>query len=585
MNEALRYLDKYLRKYRLKLFAGIIITVISRIFSLFAPRLIGNSLTTVEKFLSENQTTLEEVKQILLINILIIIGASILSAFFTFLMRQMIINVSRFIEYDLKNEIFQHYQILDQTFYKNNRTGDLMNRISEDVSKVRLYVGPALMYGINTITLFLIVISFMINIAPELTLYVLLPLPFLSYLIYKLSRIINQRSTKVQEMLSRLSSYTQEIFSGISVIKSFDLKNKINIKVSSLSNLAQEKNMSLAKVQAWFFPLMILMIGISNLLVILIGGNLFINGEIEIGVIAEFIVYINMLTWPVMAVGWITSIVQQAEASQKRINEFLNIKQNITDGLGVREKIVGNITFKDVSLTYPETNINALNSISFFLKSGETMGVVGDVGSGKSTLLDLIPRLYDPKKGSIYIGNNSIKDFKISELRKYIGYVPQNGFLFSGTIKENIIFGSHGKTKNDMIEVSKKACIHSNIMMFKKKYNTLIGERGVTLSGGQIQRLTIARAFIKNPKILLLDDCLSAVDTETEEKILKNIKEIRKNKTTIIVSHRISSVKESDKIIVLENGKIIQSGTHKNLILKKGYYKKLNEKQKNEKQD
>ena len=583
--KALRYLDKYLRKYRLKLFAGIIITVISRIFSLFAPRLIGNSLTTVEKFLSENQTTLEEVKQILLINILIIIGASILSAFFTFLMRQMIINVSRFIEYDLKNEIFQHYQILDQTFYKNNRTGDLMNRISEDVSKVRLYVGPALMYGINTITLFLIVISFMINIAPELTLYVLLPLPFLSYLIYKLSKIINQRSTKVQEMLSRLSSYTQEIFSGISVIKSFDLKNKINIKASSLSNLAQEKNMSLAKVQAWFFPLMILMIGISNLLVILIGGNLFINGEIEIGVIAEFIVYINMLTWPVMAVGWITSIVQQAEASQKRINEFLNIKQNITDGLGVREKIVGNITFKDVSLTYPETNINALNSISFFLKSGETMGVVGDVGSGKSTLLDLIPRLYDPKKGSIYIDNNLIKDFKISELRKYIGYVPQNGFLFSGTIKENIIFGSHGKTKNDMIEVSKKACIHSNIMMFKKKYNTLIGERGVTLSGGQIQRLTIARAFIKSPKILLLDDCLSAVDTETEEKILKNIKEIRKNRTTIIVSHRISSVKESDKIIVLENGKIIQSGTHKNLILKKGYYRKLNEKQKNEKQD
>jgi len=583
--KALKYLDKYLRKYRLKLFAGIIITVISRIFSLFAPRLIGNSLTAVEKFLSENQTTLEEVKQILLINILIIIGASILSAFFTFLMRQMIINVSRFIEYDLKNEIFQHYQILDQTFYKNNRTGDLMNRISEDVSKVRLYVGPALMYGINTITLFLIVISFMINIAPELTLYVLLPLPFLSYLIYKLSKIINQRSTKVQEMLSRLSSYTQEIFSGISVIKSFDLKNKINIKVSSLSNLAQEKNMSLAKVQAWFFPLMVLMIGISNLLVILIGGNLFINGEIEIGVIAEFIVYINMLTWPVMAVGWITSIVQQAEASQKRINEFLNIKQNITDGLGIKEKIVGNITFKDVSLTYPETNINALNSISFFLKSGETMGVVGDVGSGKSTLLDLIPRLYDPKKGSIYIDNNLIKDFKISELRKYIGYVPQNGFLFSGTIKENIIFGSHDKTENDMIEVSKKACIHSNIMMFKKNYNTLIGERGVTLSGGQIQRLTIARAFIKNPKILLLDDCLSAVDTETEEKILKNIKEIRKNKTTIIVSHRISSVKESDKIIVLENGKIIQSGTHKNLILKKGYYKKLNEKQKNEKQD
>ena len=583
--KALRYLDKYLRKYRLKLFAGIIITVISRIFSLFAPRLIGNSLTTVEKFLSENQATLEEVKEILLINILIIIGASILSAFFTFLMRQMIINVSRYIEYDLKNEIFQHYQILDQSFYKNNRTGDLMNRISEDVSKVRLYFGPALMYGINTITLFLIVISFMINIAPELTLYVLLPLPFLSYLIYKLSKIINQRSTKVQEMLSKLSSYTQEIFSGISVIKSFELKNRININLFSLSNLAQNKNMSLAKVQAWFFPLMILMIGISNLLVILIGGNLFINGKIELGVIAEFIVYINMLTWPVMAVGWITSIVQQAEASQKRINEFLNIKSSIKDGKGVKSKLTGNISFKSVSLIYPETNIKALDSISFSLESGKTMGIVGHIGSGKSTLLDLIPRLYDPKKGSIYIDNYPIKDFKINELRKHIGYVPQNGFLFSGTIEENIIFGNHKKTKDDMFEVSKKACIHDNIIIFKNDYKTLIGERGVTLSGGQIQRLTIARAFIKNPKILLLDDCLSAVDTETEEKILRNIKEIRKNKTTIIVSHRISTVKRSDKIIVLKNGKIIQSGTHKNLIHKNGYYRNLNEKQKDEKQN
>ena len=581
--KALRYLDKYLRKYRLKLFAGIIITVISRIFSLFAPRLIGNSLTTVEKFLSENQATLEEVKEILLINILIIIGASILSAFFTFLMRQMIINVSRYIEYDLKNEIFQHYQILDQSFYKNNRTGDLMNRISEDVSKVRLYFGPALMYGINTITLFLIVISFMINIAPELTLFVLLPLPFLSYLIYKLSKIINQRSTKVQEMLSKLSSYTQEIFSGISVIKSFELKNRININLFSLSNLAQNKNMSLAKVQAWFFPLMILMIGISNLLVILIGGNLFINGKIELGVIAEFIVYINMLTWPVMAVGWITSIVQQAEASQKRINEFLNIKSSIKDGKGVKSKITGNISFKSVSLIYPETNIKALDSISFSLESGKTMGIVGHIGSGKSTLLDLIPRLYDPKKGSIYIDNYPIKDFKINELRKHIGYVPQNGFLFSGTIEENIIFGNHKKTRDDMFEISKKACIHDNIIMFKNDYKTLIGERGVTLSGGQIQRLTIARAFIKNPKILLLDDCLSAVDTETEEKILRNIKEIRKNKTTIIVSHRISTVKRSDKIIVLKNGKIIQSGTHKNLIHKNGYYRNLNEKQKDEK--
>ena len=581
--EALKYLNKYLKRYSLKLFLGIIITIISRIFSLFAPRLIGNSLTTVEKFLSENQETLENVKQILSINILIIIGASILSAFFTFLMRQTIINVSRYIEYDLKNEIFQHYQYLDQSFYKNNRTGDLMNRISEDVSKVRLYVGPALMYGINTITLFLIVISFMTNIAPKLTLYVLIPLPFLSYLIYKLSRIINLRSTEVQEMLSKLSSYTQEIFSGISVIKSFDLKNKINTNLFSLSNLAQEKNMNLATVQAWFFPLMILMIGISNLLVILIGGNLFINGEIEIGVIAEFIIYINMLTWPVMVVGWITSIVQQAEASQKRINEFLNRKPQIKDGKGIRKNVLGNITFDKVSLIYPETNICALSSISFTLKAGKTFGVIGDIGSGKSTLLDLIPRLYDPYKGKIYIDNNSIRDFKIKELREQIGYVPQNGFLFSGTIEQNILFGNQKKSKKNIVEASKKACVHENIMSFKNKYKTLIGERGVTLSGGQIQRIAIARAFIKNSKILLLDDCLSAVDTETEEKILRNLKEIRKNRTTIIVSHRISSVKDADNIIVLKKGEIIQTGTHKNLILKPGYYNKLYEKQKDEK--
>ena len=306
-------------------------------------------------------------------------------------------------------------------------------------------------------------------------------------------------------MLSKLSSYTQEIFSGISVIKSFELKNRININLFSLSNLAQNKNMSLAKVQAWFFPLMILMIGISNLLVILIGGNLFINGKIELGVIAEFIVYINMLTWPVMAVGWITSIVQQAEASQKRINEFLNIKSSIKDGKGVKRKITGNISFKSVSLIYPETNIKALDSISFSLESGKTMGIVGHIGSGKSTLLDLIPRLYDPKKGSIYIDNYPIKDFKINELRKHIGYVPQNGFLFSGTIEENIIFGNHKTTRDDMFEISKKACIHDNIIMFKNDYKTLIGERGVTLSGGQIQRLKLDRAFIKIHKIIILN--------------------------------------------------------------------------------
>ena len=579
---ALKYLNKYFYKYRTKLFLGFLITIIARIFSLFAPRLIGNSLTAVEKYLQSENNDFEKIQHILMVNILIIIGATLISGFFTFLMRQTIINVSRFIEFDLKNEIFWHYQKLTQRFYKNNRTGDLMSRISEDVSKVRMYVGPAFMYSINTISLFIIVISYMISIAPILTLYTILPLPILSFTIYKLSRIINEKSTLVQEVLSKMSSSAQESFSGIAVIKSYNLQSKIYNKFNDLAIESYQKNMSLVKVQAWFFPLMILLIGCSNLIVIYIGGNQYINNEIEIGVLAEFIIYVNMLTWPVAVVGWITSIVQQAEASQKRINSFLKEQPEIIDGKGVDKFIKGEIELNNVSLLYPETQIEALKGVSLKISKGSTVGIIGNIGSGKSSILDIISRLYDPSKGSIKLDGVDMKEYTLDQIRENIGYIPQNAFLFSESIEDNIRFGAQKIELKDIKEASKKAAVHQNIISFKDSYDTLLGERGVTLSGGQIQRISIARALIKNSKILLLDDCLSAVDTDTEEEILKNLKNVSTKKTTVIVSHRISSLKHADKIIVLENGKIIQQGKHSDLIESKGYYKELFEKQQTE---
>jgi len=575
----LQFINKYFFKYRTKLLLGLLITIIARVFSLFAPRLIGNSLTAVEKFLQNPDGNLEQIQNVLLINILIIIGTTLASGFLTFWMRQTIINVSRYIEFDLKNEIFWHYQKLTQRFYKNNRTGDLMNRISEDVGKVRMYVGPAFMYSVNTISLFVIVISYMISIAPELTLYTILPLPILSFTIYKLSRIINIKSTLVQEMLSKMASFSQEGFSGIAVIKSYNLESKINANFNDLATESYEKNMSLVRVQAWFFPLMILLIGCSNLIVIYVGGNQYINGEIEIGVLAEFIIYVNMLTWPVAVVGWITSIVQQAEASQKRINAFLKEQPEIEDGIGLQGKIEGNLKFKNVTLRYPETNIQALNNISIDIPKGTTVGVIGNIGSGKTTFLDLISRLYDPSKGTIELDGNDLKKYRLEELRSAIGYVPQNAFLFSESIEDNIRFGAIEAKEEDIIKATKKAAVHQNITEFKEGYKTLLGERGVTLSGGQIQRVSIARVFIKDPKILLLDDCLSAVDTDTEEEILKHLKSVSKDKTTIIVSHRISSIKHADKIIVFENGQIVQQGKHIDLVGVEGYYQELYEKQ------
>ncbi|MGB1831614.1 MAG: ABC transporter ATP-binding protein, partial [Flavobacteriaceae bacterium] len=464
---------------------------------------------------------------------------------------------------------------LTQRFYKNNRTGDLMNRISEDVSKVRMYVGPALMYSINTVALFVIVISYMISIAPILTLYTVLPLPILSITIYKLSRIINQKSALVQEMLSKMSSFAQESFSGIAVIKSYNLQGQSTSDFTDLASETYDKNMDLVKVQAWFFPLMILLIGCSNLIVIFVGGNQYINGQLEIGVLAEFIIYVNMLTWPVAVVGWITSIVQQAEASQKRINAFLEEQPEIISGKGVFSPIQGTIEFKNVSLQYPETGIKALDQVNLTIPAGSTLGIIGNIGSGKSTLLDTLVRLYDPSEGSILIDGHDLKTFQLEELRSAVGYVPQNAFLFSEQIEENIRFGNPEASQEAIREAAQKSAVHDNIIQFKEGYKTLLGERGVTLSGGQIQRVSIARALIKDPQILLLDDCLSAVDTDTEEEILKHLKSVSKNKTTLIVSHRISSLKHADQIVVFENGKIVQQGKHADLIEVGGYYKEL----------
>ncbi len=538
----------------------------------------------MERFL-DTEIAKSEAQELLMDYILIIVGAALLSGFFTFLMRQTIINVSRYIEYDLKNEIFDHYQILSLNFYKKNRTGDLMNRISEDVNQVRLYAGPAIMYGIQTLTLFACLIPLMFIKAPTLAAYTLLPLPILSVLIYQISKIIHKRSTIVQQYLSTLSTFTQEVFSGVSVIKAYAIEPQTNQELVILAKEGKDKSVSLAKVNAWFFPLMILLIGISNILVIYIGGKQYLAGEISVGLIAEFILYVNMLTWPVAIVGWLTSIVQRAAASQERINEFLNeepdLKNNPTNDL----KVEGKIEFRNVGFTYEDTEITALTDLSFTINKGQTTAILGKTGSGKSTILDLIARLYDTTSGEILIDDEPIKAIDLTNLRESIGAVPQDAFLFSDSIRNNIKFGKQDASAQEIIEIAKDAVVHENIMGFSKKYDTVLGERGITLSGGQKQRVSIARALIKNPKIYLFDDCLSAVDTETEEEILNNLKKASENRTTLIVSHRVSSAKNADKILVLEAGRLIQEGTHVELNAKEGYYKELYHNQLSEKEN
>jgi len=579
----LKRLNKFLLKYKGKLLLGLFITIVSRVFSLVTPRLVGDSMTTIENYLNLESVSPDELKEILLMNIVLIVGASLISGFFTFLMRQTIINVSRYIEFDVKNEIFSHYQSLDQVFYKRNRTGDLMNRISEDVSKVRMYYGPVLMYGTNAIILFIVIISYMFSVAPKLTIYSLIPLPILSIFIYKISDLINKKSTKVQESLSDLSTYSQESFSGISVLKSFNIQDHIFGKFDKYASESFKNNLSLAKIQAWFFPIILFLIGLSNLIVIYIGGKEFLDGNIEIGVIAEFIIYVNMLTWPVTLVGWVTSIVKQAEASQKRINEFLDSKTKLKDGdLTISKNDSKSIVFKKVSFKYDQTGIEIFNSFDLKIEEGKTIGIVGKVGSGKTSILDLICRIYDPSSGDIFIGDKNLKSLKLNELRKIISYVPQNNFLFSESIQKNIQFGNPKATKDQVQNAAILSEIDSEILKFEKGYDTILGERGVTLSGGQVQRLSIARSFIKDSDIYLFDDCFSSLDSDTEDRIINNLKNNFNNKTLLIVSHRVSCVKHADNIIVLENGKIIQDGTHKELISKEGFYKELNTKQNSE---
>lgn len=574
----LRHLNKYFRKYRFKLILGVVITIIARVFALFLPSYANKALEVMQLYVNEGLPK-EEALSTLGGYIGIIVGTAAASALFTFFMRQTIINVSRYIEFDLKNEVYEHYQKLSQGFYKNNRIGDLMNRISEDVTQVRMYGGPVIMYGITTLTLFAILIPLMFIKAPELALYTLLPLPFLSVLIYQISRIIHLRSTKVQEYLSKLSTFSQESFAGISVIKAYALEPQINAEMQELSEEGKQTSMNLAKVNAWFFPLMMLLIGVSNINVIYIGGQQYIDGEIGLGLIAEFIIYVNMLTWPVAVVGWLTSVVQRAEASQKRINEFLQQDPEIVSGSFLPENFKGQVVFDQVSFTYPDTGIEALKAVSFSLEPGQTLAILGKTGAGKTTVLELVSRLYDVSGGRILIDGHPIEELDLTALRNHIGAVPQEAFLFSDTLENNIRFGDHSATLERVKKYAQKAAVHDNIMGFTKQYETLLGERGITLSGGQKQRVSIARALIREPRIYLFDDCLSAVDTETEEEILNNLQSESQDRTTFIVSHRVSAARHADKILILDKGEIIQSGTHEQLVSVPGYYKDLYEEQ------
>ena len=517
-------------------------------------------------------------KSIWILGILILISA-LLRGVFMFFMRQTIIVMSRIIEYDLKNEIFEHYQSLPLSFYRKNNTGDLMNRISEDVSKVRMYFGPAIMYGITLFTLFLMVIPFMFSINFKLTIYSLIPLPILSLSIYLVNNVIHKRSEKIQESLSNLSTFVQEAFSGIRVIKAFDREEDINLQFEKESTDYKNKSLKLAFVQAVFFPLIMSLIGLSVILTIYIGGVEVFNGSISTGVIAEFIIYVNLLTWPVAALGWITSIIQQAAASQKRINEFLKTKTDIISTENLEKNLAGTIEFENVDFIYPDSGIHALKNISFKVNQGESVAIIGNTGAGKSTLANLICRMYDISSGSLKIDGRSIEKYNLSCLRSQIGFVPQDVFLFSDSIRNNIAFGNPGMNEEKIIQAAKDADLLNNIADLPNGFDTRVGERGITLSGGQKQRVSIARAVAREPKILILDDALSAVDTKTENTILEAMAKIMKGRTSLIISHRVSSAKLASKIIVLLDGSIIEQGSHEDLLEKNGAYKAIYDKQ------
>lgn len=581
-------LNKYLYKYKGYLLLGILFTVISNIFVIIPAQLVRIAIDYVVESFSFYQlfdgTGLGGearsgfLKFIFVFGLLILLMA-LLRGFFLFLVRQTIIAMSRLIEFDLKNEIFKHYQSLPLSFYRKNSTGDLMARITEDVSRVRMYLGPAIMYGLNLAILFPLVIGYMLSVNVRLTLYSLLPLPVLSLSIYFVNNLINERSEKIQRSLSGLSTFVQEAFSGIRVIKAFVREEDSATEFAKASENYKDKSIRLTLVQSLFYPLILALVGISTIITVYVGGLEVIDGAIGYGVIAEFILYVNMLTWPVTSLGWVTSIVQRAAASQTRINEFLDESNDIVSTENLEVDIVGKIDVKNVSFEYPESGIKALKNVTFSVGEGEALAIIGTTGSGKSTIANLLMRMYEATGGEILIDNRDIRKYNISSLRSQIGFVPQDVFLFSDSISNNISFGLDTASDEVVEKAAKDADVYDNIIDFPNGFKTRLGERGITLSGGQKQRVSIARAIAKEPKILLLDDCLSAVDTKTENAILNALKVIMQNRTSIIISHRVSSAKLADKIIVLDDGFVVEQGTHDFLLEKKGVYADLYEKQ------
>jgi len=580
----LKILNKYFYKYKWWLIPGVFFVVISNIFGVIPAQVIGHAFNLITENiliygLFEGFERREVIYDIFSYTLLyfgaLILVLYLLRGLFLFFMRQTIILMSRHIEYDMKNEIYGHYQKLSLGFYRRNNTGDLMNRATEDVNRVRMYVGPAIMYAINTAVLFLLVIYAMFSVNVTLAIFCLLPLPVLVVIIYYVNTMINHKSEQIQEQLSKLSSFVQERFSGIRVTKSYVREGYTKTVFAAESEGYKKNAMNLVKVQALFYPTMLLLVGLSTILTIYVGGRQVMNGSITSGNIAEFIVYVNQLTFPVSMLGWVTTLIQRASASQKRINEFLELKPDIVSSHNDPLEVQGNIQFKNVSFTYPDTGIQALKNISFNIEAGQFVAVIGRTGSGKSTLANLIMRMYDVDSGSILIDNKPIKAVNLQNYRSQVGFVPQEVFLFSDTIKNNIAFGLDQVTDAEVENAARNAAVYGNIVDFDLKFETILGERGITLSGGQKQRVSIARALIKEPGILIFDDCLSAVDTRTEEEILKNLGKVMNGKTSILIAHRISTIKNADKILVLDNGFVIEQGTHDELLVFAGAYAEM----------
>lgn len=584
----LKYLNKYLLKYKWHLILGLVFVIISNVFQIIPAQMVRHSIDLVVDNIRvyrafDNSAAQESFFKIfasgILLYAILILVMALLRGVFLYFVRQTLIVMSRLVEYDLKNEVFEHYQTLPLSFYRRNNTGDLMNRISEDVGRVRMYLGPSIMYGMQLITLFVMLIPVMFAISAKLTWYALIPLPLLSISIFYVNNIIEYRSEQIQKSQSRLSTFVQEAFSGIRVLKSFTREKESVENFTTETDEYKHQSLKLTRVQSLFFPLIMGLIGLSTILTVYAGSVEVINGSLTFGNIAEFIIYVNLLTWPVASLGWTTSLVQRAEASQKRINEFLKTKTDIISEKNLNQELQGKVEFDKVSFTYPDTGIQALKDVSFSILPGQSLAIIGTTGSGKSTVSSLISRLYDVTSGEVRIDDVPIKHFDLLSLRSQTGIVPQDVFLFSDTIYNNIAFGLLNPEESKVMQAAKDADVYANIMSFPQGFGTRVGERGITLSGGQKQRVSIARAVAREPKILILDDALSAVDTKTENTILNSMKKIMQGRTSIIISHRVSSAKLANKIIVLHEGKIVEEGTHESLLAHNGTYRELYDKQ------